>query len=48
MMTAIDEYLRSILRPEAFSSNQQQMNPTIWGSDIELDPTLTKIESSVS
>ncbi|CAP95560.1 hypothetical protein E8E15_008037 [Penicillium rubens] len=50
MVTAIDQYLRSILKPEAFSSPHQQMNPAIWGSDIDIDPTLTdptftKIES---
>ncbi|KAJ5607443.1 hypothetical protein N7537_004062 [Penicillium hordei] len=45
MVTAIDQYLRSILKPEAFSSPHQQMNPAIWNSDIEIDPTLTKIES---
>jgi hypothetical protein len=53
MVTAIDQYLRSILKPEAFSSPHQQMNPAIWGSDIDIDPTLTdptftKIESPVS
>lgn len=48
MVTAIDQYLRSILKPEAFSSPHQQMNPTIWNSDVEIDPTLTKIESPVS
>ncbi|KAK4870530.1 hypothetical protein LT330_004878 [Penicillium expansum] len=45
MVTAIDQYLRSILKPEAFSSPHQQMNPAIWNSDIEIDPALTKIES---
>ncbi|KUM62387.1 hypothetical protein ACN42_g4737 [Penicillium freii] len=45
MVTAIDQYLRSILKPEAFSSPHQQMNPAIWNSDIEIDPTLPKIES---
>ncbi|OQD96022.1 hypothetical protein PENSOL_c017G00565 [Penicillium solitum] len=45
MVTAIDQYLRSILKPEAFSSTHQQMNPAIWNSDIQIDPTLTKIES---
>ncbi|KAJ5120598.1 uncharacterized protein N7515_009986 [Penicillium bovifimosum] len=45
-VTAVDEYLRSILKPEAFSSNQQQIDPAIWGSDIELDPALTNIEIS--
>lgn len=48
MVTAIDQYLRSILKPEAFSSPHQQMNPAIWNSDIEIDPTLPKIESPVS
>lgn len=48
MVTAIDQYLRSILKPEAFSSPHQQMNPAIWNSDIEIDPALTKIESPVS
>ncbi|KAJ5952230.1 uncharacterized protein N7479_010643 [Penicillium vulpinum] len=44
MVTAIDQYLRSILKPEAFSSHQQ-MDPAIWSSDIDIDPTLTKVES---
>lgn len=53
MVTAIDQYLRSILKPEAFSSPHQQMNPAVWSSDIDIDPTLTdptltKIESPVS
>lgn len=48
MVTAIDQYLRSILKPEAFSSPHQQMNPAIWNSDIDIDPTLTKVESPVS
>ncbi|CAI7569415.1 unnamed protein product [Penicillium glandicola] len=46
MVTGIDQYLRSILKPEAFSSPRQQMNPAIWSSDIDIDPTLTKIEST--
>ncbi|KAJ5356285.1 hypothetical protein N7517_010894 [Penicillium concentricum] len=45
MVTAIDQYLRSILKPEAFSS-PQQMDPAIWSSEIDIDPTLTKIEST--
>ncbi|KGO77629.1 Zinc finger, C2H2 [Penicillium italicum] len=45
MVTAIDQYLRSILKPEAFSSPHQQMSPAIWNSDIDIDPTLTKIKS---
>ena len=46
-VTAIDQYLRSILKPE-FSSPYQQTDPSIWSSDIYIDPTLTKIESLVS
>ncbi|CAI7615937.1 unnamed protein product [Penicillium crustosum] len=45
MVTAIDQYLRSILKPEAFALPNQQMNPAIWNPDIKIDPTLTKIES---
>ncbi|KAJ5817785.1 hypothetical protein N7447_007793 [Penicillium robsamsonii] len=45
MVTAIDQYLRSILKPEAFSS-PQQMDPTIWSSELDIDPTLTKLEST--
>ncbi|KXG47466.1 Zinc finger, C2H2 [Penicillium griseofulvum] len=45
MVTAIDQYLRSILKPEAFSL-PQQMDPAIWGPDIDIDPTLTKTEST--
>ncbi|KAJ5782951.1 hypothetical protein N7457_004725 [Penicillium paradoxum] len=45
MVTAIDEYLRSILKPEAFSSSHSQMNPTIWSPELDIDPTLTKTES---
>lgn len=48
MVTAIDQYLRSILKPEAFALPNQQMNPAIWNPDIKIDPTLTKIESPVS
>ncbi|KAJ5177924.1 uncharacterized protein N7500_000623 [Penicillium coprophilum] len=45
MVTAIDQYLRSILKPEAFSA-PQQVEPAIWSSDVEIDPALTKIEST--
>ncbi|CAG8909249.1 unnamed protein product [Penicillium egyptiacum] len=48
MVTAIDQYLRSILKPEAFSSPDRQMNPAIWSSDIDIDPTLTRMETPVS
>ncbi|CDM30759.1 hypothetical protein DTO013E5_592 [Penicillium roqueforti] len=44
-VTAIDQYLRSILKPEAFASPYQQTDPSIWSSDIDIDPTLAKIES---
>ncbi|KAJ5332218.1 hypothetical protein MYU51_007467 [Penicillium brevicompactum] len=45
MMTAIDQYLRTILKPEAFSVPEQQMNPTIWNPDLEIDPILMKMET---
>lgn len=48
MVTAIDQYLRSILKPEAFTVPQQQMNPAIWSPELEIDPALTKMESQVS
>lgn len=48
MMTAIDQYLRTILKPEAFSVPEQQMNPTIWTPDLEIDPILMKMETQVS
>lgn len=48
MATAFDQYLRSILKPEAFSTTQQPLNPTIWSSELDIDPTLTKIEAPVS
>ncbi|CAG8920931.1 unnamed protein product [Penicillium salamii] len=44
MVTVIDQYLRSILKPEAFSVPEQQMDPTIWSPDLEIDPTLMKME----
>jgi hypothetical protein len=49
LVTSIDHYLRSILKPEAFASSHQQLNPTIWNTDtIDIDPILTKPESPVS
>ncbi|OQD81508.1 hypothetical protein PENANT_c027G11286 [Penicillium antarcticum] len=46
LVTNIDQYLRSILRPEAFALSHQQMNPTMWTAEtIEMDPILTKPES---
>lgn len=48
MVTVIDQYLRSILKPEAFSVPQQQIDPTIWSPDLEIDPTLLKMENQVS
>ncbi|KAJ6043644.1 hypothetical protein N7499_006066, partial [Penicillium canescens] len=46
LVTSIDHYLRSILKPEAFASSHQQLNPTIWNTDtIDIDPILTKPES---
>lgn len=43
MVTAVDQYLRSILKPEAFSSTQPQMSPVVWNSHLDIDPMLTKI-----
>ncbi|KAJ5468865.1 hypothetical protein N7475_006617 [Penicillium sp. IBT 31633x] len=43
MVTAVDQYLRSILKPEAFSSTQPQMSPAVWNSHLDIDPMLTKI-----
>jgi hypothetical protein len=48
MASAIDQYLRSILKPEAFANFQQPMNPAIWSPEVEIDPTLMKLESQVS
>jgi hypothetical protein len=48
MVTAIDQYLRSILKPEAFTVSQQPIDPTDWTPDLEIDPSLTKMESQVS
>lgn len=48
MVTAIDQYLRSILKPEAFTVPEQQIHPTIWSPDLEIDPMLMKMENQVS
>jgi hypothetical protein len=50
LVTSIDQYLRSVLKPEAFvSSHEQQIDPTMWTAEsIEIDPILTKPEDSVS
>lgn len=48
MVTAVDQYLRSILKPEAFSSTQPQMSPAVWNSHLDIDPMLTKIGGPVS
>lgn len=48
MMTAIDQYLRSVLKPEAFAVSPQPLQTDIWGSALEIDPMLTKIETRVS
>ena len=49
LVTSIDHYLRSILKPEAFASSHQQLNHTIWNTDtVDIDPILTKPESPVS
>ncbi|CAG8271677.1 unnamed protein product [Penicillium olsonii] len=44
MVTAIDQYLRSILKPEAFTVPEQHMDPAIWSPGLEIDPTLMKME----
>lgn len=48
MMTAVDQYLRSVLKPEAFAVPPQPLNSAIWSPTLEIDPTLTKIETQVS
>lgn len=45
--TAIDQYLRSVLRPEAFLSPfhaQEQVTPPFWNSSI--DPNLSQVNAS--
>lgn len=48
MMTAIDQYMRSVLKPEAFAVPPQPLHSTIWNPALEIDPTLTKMETQVS
>lgn len=48
MMTAIDQYMRSVLKPEAFAVSPQPLHSNVWSPALEIDPTLTKIETRVS
>ncbi|KAJ5747394.1 uncharacterized protein N7511_009090 [Penicillium nucicola] len=46
LVSSIDNYLRSILKPEVFASSHPQMDHSMWNAEsIEMDPVLTKPEN---